>query len=448
MCETTKPGFHYRFLIAICVAALSLTIPSKSVSAQDRWDRTATSGRVFLGQPTTVTWGFVEDGTPISPSIANETDDPSSIISLLDSSIGAGPGGADLSQRPWFDSFESVTQRWETISGLEFVYEPNNNTVDVGFFTRGSLNFVPDIRIGGHSLNGGSTLAYNFFPDHGNMVVNTDQVNFLANGGGNFLRLRNTMAHEIGHGLGLPHVGNNNQLMRPSISLAFDGPQIDDIYQIQRRYGDSFEKSGGNDSFNVATPLFVEDGSDFSFEIGSDANHGANLQEVDPDETNFYSIDDNGDVDVYQFTIDATTGINISLEMVGPTYNIDSSPFNMSQQSDLDLQLFGNSGQNLIGTSSSTGLGVTENIAETLDAGTYFIEITGRNNAAQFYQLSLTGTTVVLLGDVNRDGVVNFLDLSPFITLLSTGTFQAEADMNEDGVVNFFDIAFFITKLS
>jgi len=53
-----------------------------------------------------------------------------------------------------------------------------------------------------------------------------------------------------------------------------------------------------------------------------------------------------------------------------------------------------------------------------------------------------------LLGDVNLDGAVDFLDIAPFITLLSTGEFQAEADTNEDGVVDFLDIAPFIVLLS
>ena len=58
------------------------------------------------------------------------------------------------------------------------------------------------------------------------------------------------------------------------------------------------------------------------------------------------------------------------------------------------------------------------------------------------------GTTGVLLGDVNLDETVNFLDISPFISVLSSGGNQAEADCNEDGGVNFLDIAPFITILS
>ena len=54
----------------------------------------------------------------------------------------------------------------------------------------------------------------------------------------------------------------------------------------------------------------------------------------------------------------------------------------------------------------------------------------------------------VLRGDVNLDGMVNFLDIAPFISRLSGGQLQAEADVNEDGMVNFLDIAPFIQALS
>ena len=52
------------------------------------------------------------------------------------------------------------------------------------------------------------------------------------------------------------------------------------------------------------------------------------------------------------------------------------------------------------------------------------------------------------IGDVNRDGEINFLDISPFIELLSSGGFQCEADINQDGVVTFLDISPFIGLLS
>ena len=57
-------------------------------------------------------------------------------------------------------------------------------------------------------------------------------------------------------------------------------------------------------------------------------------------------------------------------------------------------------------------------------------------------------STSILLGDVSGDGVIDFLDISPFITVLATGAFQEEADIDGNGVVDFLDISPFIAILS
>ena len=53
-----------------------------------------------------------------------------------------------------------------------------------------------------------------------------------------------------------------------------------------------------------------------------------------------------------------------------------------------------------------------------------------------------------LLGDINKDGEVNLLDVAPFVELLTSGGFQAEADINQDGVVDLLDIGPFVDLLS
>jgi len=54
----------------------------------------------------------------------------------------------------------------------------------------------------------------------------------------------------------------------------------------------------------------------------------------------------------------------------------------------------------------------------------------------------------VMLGDVNLDGVVDFLDIAPFIEVLSSNGFQAEADIDLNLTVDFLDITPFINLLS
>lgn len=54
----------------------------------------------------------------------------------------------------------------------------------------------------------------------------------------------------------------------------------------------------------------------------------------------------------------------------------------------------------------------------------------------------------VLLGDLNGDGAINLLDVQPFVTAVSNGTYVAAADMNNDNVVNLLDIGPFVEALS
>ena len=52
------------------------------------------------------------------------------------------------------------------------------------------------------------------------------------------------------------------------------------------------------------------------------------------------------------------------------------------------------------------------------------------------------------LGDVNRDGEVNLLDVGPFVELLAANQYQVEADINQDGSLNLLDVCPFIDLLN
>ena len=60
----------------------------------------------------------------------------------------------------------------------------------------------------------------------------------------------------------------------------------------------------------------------------------------------------------------------------------------------------------------------------------------------------LTVTATPEIGDVNKDGIVNFSDIFPFIAIVSVDGFQAEADINGDGIVDFLDISPFVELIS
>ena len=51
------------------------------------------------------------------------------------------------------------------------------------------------------------------------------------------------------------------------------------------------------------------------------------------------------------------------------------------------------------------------------------------------------------LGDVNQDGLVNGLDVDPFVDRLLNGPEQTEADMNQDGQVNGPDVDPFVAAI-
>lgn len=63
-------------------------------------------------------------------------------------------------------------------------------------------------------------------------------------------------------------------------------------------------------------------------------------------------------------------------------------------------------------------------------------------------QTDRTVVSSVLKGDLDLNGMVTFLDINPFISVLSSGGYQAEADCDCDGDVDFLDIQPFIDILS
>ena len=65
------------------------------------------------------------------------------------------------------------------------------------------------------------------------------------------------------------------------------------------------------------------------------------------------------------------------------------------------------------------------------------------------YELEMAITSEkVLLGDINCDGVVDLLDVSPFVDLLVGGGFSPKADINGDGVVDLLDVGPFVAILT
>lgn len=75
------------------------------------------------------------------------------------------------------------------------------------------------------------------------------------------------------------------------------------------------------------------------------------------------------------------------------------------------------------------------------------VEIKNEAAVVAIDNLVLTGVPPFVLGDCDQDGDVDFLDIAPFISILSAADYLEQADIDQNGVVNFLDIAPFIAIL-
>ncbi|HIE98508.1 MAG TPA: matrixin family metalloprotease [Fuerstia sp.] len=321
-----SPGTPQEYIDSIDDSPIGFTSSgSEGVSSPSsivgRWTTTATNGSgLKQGDPTTLTWSIVPNGTPIPAlgGIAGESAASSDVVEFLGEIYGVTTDDTDYTDEPWFTHLESVFNRWSELTGITYVYEANDDGtqfVSNNASYPGVLGVRGDVRIGGHSIDGDSNvLGYNFFPNHGEMVIDTSD-NYFSNTTNSSRGLRNTVAHEAAHGIGIEHVASNNArfLMEAILSTSFDGPQLDDILAAQQYYGDTFEP---NDTAVTATDLgLLAEGQTLT--IGGDATDTV-VAAVD---TSFLSIDNASDSDMFSFTLAAAGNIDIMLMPLGPTYN-------------------------------------------------------------------------------------------------------------------------------
>ncbi|MBS0198009.1 MAG: matrixin family metalloprotease [Planctomycetes bacterium] len=371
---------------------------------QDRFNVGGRWSRVGQGTAIALTWSFVPDGTVVGDANAPGGAGASDLFSRMDSLFG---GNRAL----WISKIQACFDRWAALSGVSYTRVRNGtNEWDDGA-AWGSLSSSArgDVRIGMKNIDGANgILAYNQFPDNGDMVI--DRSENWASSGGDYRFLRNVVMHEHGHGLGFAHVcpigntSNEYKLMEPFVNTAYDGPQQDDIRAVQYNYGDANEP---NDTAATATAAGTITGANV-FALGAVPTPLVNNAST-------LSIDNSGDSDYYAFTLDQPRLISVTLTPVGTTYlesaqNGDGSCPTAAQSvstngaaiADLKFEIRNSTGTTLYRLVNDTAAGVAETTTNFLasPAGTFVIRVSAVSavpaGESQLYKLSLQSFSTVV----------------------------------------------------
>lgn len=345
------------------------------------------------GDPITLTWSFVPDGLFITSGIG-ETASPSVLFSSMNVDFSNG-------QALWISKIQSCFDRWEALSGIDFVRvtAPGVEWDDgAPWGSNGNGTTRGDIRICSHAIDGTSgILNYAMPPTNGDIVVDPAE-NWNLGAPSNKL-FRNSIAKNTGLTVGLQYVcpWTGTKLMESQASSLKDGPQQDDIRAIHRHYGDIHEP---------------DDSAFAAFDIGVLAN-GTLLFGPAPAPSiasaSLFSIDADGEEDWWKFEIDGPISLNVTLTPVGTSYPSGPSAsfcttpptINALTMANLDFEVrSGSTGQTVLSTASTHNAGVAESIVNLVlpTADTYFVRVFESDSPteSQLYDLRLEATSLCL----------------------------------------------------
>jgi len=399
----------------------------------DRW------GGIGSGNgPVNLTYSFPPDTANGGPSSlgnfpqGENFNDMNSAWNAAFSSVGGEPF--------WKDKFRQSFDDWEQVTGNNYTEVTDGNpsrswpSVD-GPFNNGVNG---DIRIVSSLDDGpGGVLAFNFFPDTGDMHLDSADLNSYTNSNNNYRFLRNVVIHENGHGMGLSHSCpvQGTKLMEPFINTSFDGSQLDDVLGMQVLYGDKFEP---NNSTAAATPP-TESG-------------------ILPDVTKVNAaLSISPDADYYRLTISGESTIEVSVTPQLGTYpagpqNGDGScsqgtEVDVSDNANLRIEILDSNGQQIgLRDQNPAGQGETLPTFNLPSAGDFFIRITASNfDDIQLYTMSTTITGGGCPGDLNGDGDVDGGDLGTLLGVWGDASGFPSADLNGDGSIDGADLGLLLS---
>lgn len=445
------------FLLAmrtLCVAvSLVAATPLQFAAAYDivnRWTSTQLSGGgLNRGDATRLRWSIVPDGQSYSRSGNSQA------VQFLDDgwNVPAVQRTPNFVGRPWWTVINNAYAQYGRVSGVTLTYIAEQTATGVPTGMSG------DVRIGGENIDGtpGGALADNTFPNDGDMRLDTTRE---TDGSVGFYfstepGLRNLVIHETGHGVGLGHaqfVNNSAKaVMEGGLRTDIWGLQFDDVYALNRQYGDPREQNGGNDIATSATQL-GSFGTTGSVTVGLDAVDSV-VEQFDDD---WAGIDGFSDRDWFKFTVSGETFANVVLTPIGPTYEtVQQGVFNAARQNDLVLTAYAGPAFTQIATTDLGGIGEAEQLGALYlpAAGEYLFRVTGKQDANQFYSLALSLSELPVAGtsaDLDFDNAATILDWE----LLQANSYGSLAgltardafmhgDLDHDGDNDFADFRFF-----
>jgi hypothetical protein len=348
------------------------------------------------GNPAVFSWSILPDGTRLASSTSSSTFLTSEMVSTLDAAhdIAEEDQTESLTNRPWFAGIAAGLELISKRSGITYVYEPNDDGANAYLYfgsdgteaSPGVAGVRGDLRIGGVSGQsyGGVSSSSAGSVYHPELWLSVDKYPAVSS-------LQFLTSHEVMHCLGFSHSTVNGSSSLSSVTGSGGngrGPQFDDICGLHRKYGDFYEKNGGNDTRTSATDLSTLQinghvigavGPGESILIGDDADDVY----VAVDEFDFISIDADDDTDFLKFTVEEDGEVTITLDPRGPTYTnyYTDSTYSVidivaDELGDLAFNVYDADGV-LLQTVNDVGLGKSEVLETHLSAGDYYAEITG-----------------------------------------------------------------------
>ena len=358
----------------------------------------------------------------ISETITGETTIPvfqqGVVIDAIDFDFAGIQDDAPLTQT------STLANGLQLVSGLDFGsgVNPRNAANDGNEFN--VAGFRSDTNLGAAS-NNGDYLTFTIKPVEGlAMVIEDVSIDLRRNGTGaatNYMINTSIDGFAFDDRLGFLFVDSANTSRRTFTGSNSNPVPVSDEVEI-RIVGAGASSGFGNTHFYAASvgASFVSDPNGVPLdptgimEIGGDYGQLANATlKID------LQGDQPGEHDQLQVSGDVTLNGTLEVSTINGFEPLEGQTFDII------------TGESISGTFSNIVL------ADGLDVNVVYTNTT--------VSLELSSR---LLGDINRDGEVGFLDITPFIALLSSSTYQFEADINGDGGINFLDISAFIGLLA